>query len=281
MDIKISEEQLDCLNELYAKISGITSTVKSVKDAMSEKFGLTDKEGKRWRNPIDTFDIEMYVAAVRENMIHFAVDEICPKPNFKIGKSKAVKYIDEKLGRNSFDAKEIRDYIKKEYIDKADELSLEEIKREVTRLLPVVRSDKGRRNTEVKDILTGKKGKEKMPQMLKLEAYVGWDSYCIDMESFYKRIIALEKLVDITLAGTAPSDARGDIIRTIYWDAKYSSEGEERERRLLERHYTQSSAWIEWVKLYKNSRFDVEFRKAEDAARIATVLIEAQSLLIY
>jgi hypothetical protein len=289
MDIEISEEKIDRLNEIFGTISNINKIVKVAKEDMATEFEI--KEKNRWENPIETetYDIEQAIERMRKNTIRFTVAKICSKPNFKINNEEVVEYINGKLGEKGFDAREIRDYIKREYLDNADELALKEINENATKLLPVILVESppyppyGTKKIELKDILVGG-NRKKEPCMLKLHAYLGWGNYFVDMNSFCEEVAAFEKLIDITLAETPPSEAHGDVINTIYWNARYNHSAEsdqEREKILLERYYTYRSEWIEWVKLYKNSRFDVKFRKAEDALKVATALIEAKPPSIY
>ena len=275
MDIDISEEKLDCLNKVHELLERISTTAELAKENISGEFGIAEEDS--WDNPISTYDVESYVDRTREAMMHFAVKQICPaQMNFKIDTNKVVKYMDKTVGNKCFDSREVRDYIKREYIDKADELALKEIKYNATKLLPPMWVNHMKKNVEMEDILTGE-NKNNSVCRLKLYAYIGWQYSFIDMGSFYDKVGAFEKLIDITMSGVLPSEARGEIISTIYWNVKHlSSDVNNEEEELLRRHHTGTSSWVKWVKLFKNGRFDVEFRRHEDALKVGNALIDAQ-----
>ena len=275
MDIDISEEKLDCLNEVYELLERIPTTAELAKEKIAKEFGIVEEDS--WDNPISTYDVKNYVDRTREAMIHFAVKKICPAPiNFKIDADKVIEHINETVGDKCFDSREVRDYIKREYIDKADELALKEIKYNATKLLPPIWVDHRKKNVDIADILTGE-NKNNGACGLKLYAYIGWKYSFIDMGSFYNKVGAFEKLIDITMSGVLPSEARGEIISTIYWNVKHlSSDVNNEEEELLRRHHTGTSSWVKWVKLFKNGRFDVEFRRHEDALKVGNALIDAQ-----
>ena len=106
MDIDISEEKLDCLNEVYELLERISTTAELAKENISGEFGIAEEDS--WDNPIETYDAESYVDRTRKAMIHFAVKQMCPAPiNFVIDTDKVVEHMDETGGNKCFDAKEI------------------------------------------------------------------------------------------------------------------------------------------------------------------------------
>ena len=274
MDIEISDEKLECINEVYETLGSIPIAAELAKEKISREFDIAEDDS--WSNPIDTYDAKNYFNRTREKMIRFAVKQMCPvQRNFKIDADKVVEYIDA-LGKDEyFDVKTIQDYVKKEYIDKADELSFKEIKNNATRLLPTIWTDHERRNVEIADILTGG-NKKNSARALKLHADVGWEYSFIDTNDFYDKVGAFEKMIDITISGALSSEARKGVISTIYQSVRCMPNADEKEKELLKRHYTGASHLVEWTKLFKNGRFDVKFRRHEDALKVGNALIDAQ-----
>ena len=274
MDIDISEEKLERINEVYETLGRIPIAAELAHEKIAREFDID--EGNSWINPIDTCDTENYFNRTREKMIRFVVRQICPaQMNFEIDAHKVVEYINETVGDEYFDAKEIRDHIKKEYIDKADELSLAKITTNAIRLLPIFCTDHKRREAEIDDILTGGY-KKNGAHVLKLYAYMGWEHSFIDMSNFCDKVGAFEKLMDITMSKTLPSDAHTGILTTFYQNAGRMQDVSDEEEELLKRHYTSASRWIDSVKMFKNGRFDIVFRKHEDALKVGNALIDAQ-----
>jgi len=157
--------------------------------------------------------------------------------------------------QSGFDEVEIQRFLA-EIISRADEEALNQLRDRANRLVPYIWDDGGRKPT-VNEIVKGKR--------LCLRLYwtfgkVSWDSI--------EAILSLEKLMSIALYDQKPSKAEGWGIANMIEMFRGTLKDYNQAKK-----YTYSNDDTESIRIYKNGRFEITFKKEEYAKKVAKLLL--------
>ena len=165
----------------------------------------------------------------------------------------------EALTKEDFNQTIIEAYIIQHYVKIADDKAYSEILKKAKRLTPYLGYEK---KTTVNDLV--KKNK------LKLRLF--WSYEFISFNSI-EELRALEKLIDITINETKPSETQlnpnANMVQTI---ALFRGSWNEPKKEA--RSYVYDTPILEDFRIYKNGKIEIRFKKAVDALKVAKVLCE-------
>lgn len=242
--------------ERPASISKIWNRIKQAEKDISE----ANEEYKKFKAEYDIislYHIEPYIEEARKALIRLAIDETFKKNGIK-NISVDQTEINDKFKEKEFKEQEIEEYITKRYMADADKTAYTQILNNVKRLIPtILNENRTPRKATIDDVLKGRR--------LILNIY--WRYGSVDYDTMEK-IDALEKLINITILNDKPSNAEGrfisEEIRIFRTSADYGQA----------RTYVFDTDIIKCFKLYKNGKFEIQFKKAADARKVAEAIFE-------
>jgi len=244
----MNEEEIATLNEAYAKIADILDQIKEAQRILTKDFEFEQD----YYNPLHCYADEKLLIELRDKLIKFVIGTITKGVNYEINEREIFEWLNN-LGRLSFNAQEIVDYINENYEAKADELSLKAIKAKMGSLIPRMNGP----NWETR--------KPEMDELLKkdtliLKCWLSWE-YRFNYQEFMERMTAFGKYVAIELVGAKPSE-----VKTIAFREAYSYDDGGLGVRDIAGSFYQS------VQLHKNSTLRVRFKPGY-AEKIAKAIL--------
>jgi len=242
------------LNKIWCKTKRLVAIAKEVNSEFKALLDLADW-GKEEYKPdlLGVYAIERMVTEAKGKLIKTAIDSALKKHdvrNLKVPQEVWDRF-DKMPG---FSEKQIEAYIVKNFVAKADEVAEEQLLKEAKRLVPWTwKEGEGTAPCKAEELVQGSK--------LTLNVYWSYESLNYDS---IDRIRALEKLMNVIIYGVPASKAEtlglADLINAA------------RETGQQDRTYTWTNKLIEKFRIYKNGKFEIKFKKARNAKRIANVL---------
>ena len=243
--------ELTLINELYEKASKTPQLLKDIEKRFADAFG---EDG--YSNPFHERADELAnaVKRIKEDLTQFVAHRVA-----KIAEIVNSEEVSKEFADKDFDARAIRDYVKRQFDERADELSLKSIEAKAAKLVSYGSWDTGRKP------IVSREGTK-----LKLYKYMDWSFGGTPMGiwDLHGELAALERLAHTAINGAKPSDA-----------IRYSSEISSRYSSF--QHSTdclnkqEFIGVIRAVKVHKNGNLYVWLRNESSAAALASALVHA------
>jgi len=239
------------LNQLWKEIQKITAITTDVNKRFKEaQLG----EEKYKADLASELAARQMVQEAKEKLVRTAINrslETHDVRNVLVDSDVQKKFVDAE----GFNEKAIDRFIEKNYVENADALAFQQLLKEVKRLLPVFWDEKGQREPSVKDIVKG----------CKIVLHIYWSYGSIYDTS---QIVALEKLISMLLLKEKASKAEDLGMATIINMAR-AGVGDYAQAK----SYVFDNRFIKGFRIYKNGKFEIEFKKEKYAKRVARALI--------
>jgi len=246
------------LDSMWSDVKRLACITERVNKRYARYF--KSKEGVSYTpDLISPYKVEELVKKAKRGLVELAVRLTFERHG--VNNITVEESVVDKLTEGDFDEENISAYIKENYVAKADELAFSEILNEARGLVPTFWDEQGwRRDATVEDLVKGRR--------LRLQVYWSYGNLSYHSEG---EIIALEKLIGIVLGGKKPSNiglGQGSM-HSLLW-----------KWRTLEpysqaRKYVYVTDYINSFRVYKNGKFEIEFKKEEYARKVAEALIGA------
>jgi len=250
----MDKKDLGFANRQYETVRAFIDTLEVVETWFGNRFGITEK----YSNPFHKgYELERFVEELGRGLIAFFVNRIreAECPNVEISPSTIQEMLKGKNGESKFDAVAIQEYIRKNFVAKSRELSINRILEEARHLLPTFWENQGRRDATVADILRGKQLHLRAYTHDLMELELHWDTS--------KYIAALEKIVKIVLDNENPVTVQsGGLSRLVSQDRKCF-----RFVMYVDRH-------MEGARFYKNGKMVLYMKSPEKARKVAEFLVK-------
>jgi len=242
------------LNSLWSTIKQIQRSIDTINEVWREEMKAYDYIG----DLMPHYEIERMAENAKKSLIRFTIWRTFQKYNVSsvTVPEETVKH----LMTLEFDENVIETYIHNHFILDANVRAYKEIQKKASDLLPFLGWE------------TRKKLKAN-PQIIvknrRLKLSINWSYHDLDFRS-YNEIDALERLIEIILNLTPASHAQPSKMRSVI----KSFEGSWSNPKQQAREYTYETPKLDKFRIFKNGSFELTFKKAEDAFKIAKTLTE-------
>jgi len=234
----MNKDEIDILNEAYAKIADFPERLKEAETLVTENFEFEQD----YYNPLHSYNSTTLLRELRGKLITFVVRAITRGVNYEIDEREISEHINNTLGELGFDAQEIINYVDEHYESKADELSLKAIKDKVATLVPRIHGSNWQmRKPEMNDLVK--------KDTLILKCWLSWE-YHFNYNEFIERMNAFEKYVAIELVDAKPSETEARYFNQAY--SSYDDDG------LGVRNI--GGSFYQSVQIHKNGTLRVRFK---------------------
>jgi len=247
------ESEYYILDELYRRVSDIIDVLDEAKRIVSEKFNVHES----WMNPFDTYKAQRAVEEIRNDLVDFLLRQITKDINVPVDRDEVVKFLDETVGKLGFSSAFIVNFVKAKYLSRADELAYNHIIEKAKGMIPIFYTEYERRDATLDDIVKGR--------VLILKTYVDWGFTFPSKRYLLEGLYGLEKLIMIVCRGEAPSTVKANFISSIYYNASTHED--------LTAKYEIENDVVEAIKLFKNRKVKIWFKRREDAVKVAQALL--------
>lgn len=239
------------MNELFSALSKTPDLFKLAENIFEREFNLSIED--YYLNPFDNCSIEIryMLDKIKKKLVDAVIREVTKDYTLTINTSD----IPEEL-MEDFDAVLLADYIKKQFLSRADEIAFEQILAKARELLP----RRWDRDIEIDEIV--------QKNRLVLRCYLDWSYSVPILYYFCEKLTALERLTYVVLEGKKPSKTHQMAIAY-----KYQQCGTYEEILKRKEFYGP----IKTTKIHKNGKLYVWFKSENDARRIAEVLLKKKA----
>lgn len=241
------------MQKIWQKTNRLIATAKNLNTAFHTCLAVEDY-GKEDFKPdlLRIYTVEQMVAEAKEQLIKAVINDTLKKHevrNLKIPQEVWTKFY-KKAG---FSAKQIEAYIMKNFVAKADEVAMQQLLEEAKRLVPWIWEHGERKPPKADALVKGFK--------LTLDAY--WSYGGVGYQEL-DHIRALEKIMNVVICGVPASKAETRNIADLISVARQAGQA---------RTYSLTmDKLIDKFRVFKNGKFEITFKKAQNAKRIANVL---------
>jgi len=229
-----------------------------------EKWTLKNEYQSPYRGSMKG-DLERFIENFRKELIEFIVGKVRENecPNVDISQDVVLRTMNEKLGSEGFDAKTVAQYIRDNFVKKAEDLSIAQLMARVENLIPrFVKKEDGSwpkaRPATADDLVEGRKLK------LHIWTYPGYKGTELHYEAA-GHIAALGKIIQIVLVEADPVTVGDEVFASLL--SLIQADRAKCFRRI------DTGTPVEWVQFFKNGRFDLLFAASEWARRVAEFIV--------
>ncbi|OYT30464.1 MAG: hypothetical protein B6U95_00025 [Thermofilum sp. ex4484_82] len=233
------------LNEIW---KGVLSIKQIVEDVNRKYLELYRDNGDELPL-ISEFTINMLIRDAKSILIRKVMEQTLEKhgvTNIEVDEADVGRFLDK-----DFNIQEISQYIMDMYVKNADEIAYKRILSKAKKLRPKWGAD-----LTLNDIVKGKK----------LVLRVWWHNGIISAEE-YAKITALEKLINIVLNNEKPRNAKTMGISEMIYMASHLYDYSQA------RNYVFDNEYISGIRIYKNGKFEIKFKKEDYARKVAKALL--------
>ncbi|RLI80530.1 hypothetical protein DRP04_08080 [Archaeoglobales archaeon] len=246
-------------NEYWKTVINMKKTLNELKEEWRREFPEVDE----WELPFREFRLEDWISTTRTLLCDFVISEVMRASelrNIHADHNELVSILNEKIGKENFDAFELYNIIREHYFRDPDREAWEQLLHEARRLVPygVLDKETGEwRKVRPEDIANG--------DVLVLQHFI--NDYCYSKSEFTVCFEALEKVIRVLTGIDKPSRVMAPFADTEFWDmANWSDEA------IFTKHNSVVEP-IRWVRIYKNGKVKVKLTSAELAMKVARALL--------
>jgi len=244
------------LDSIWSDVKRLTSITERVNKRYAAFF-KEEEDVSYTHRLISPYKVEDLVEEAKRYLVDLAIRLTFEKHsvnNVSVGKG-----VVEDLAEGEFDEGKIVAYIEENYVKRADEIAYWEILIAARALVPRFWGEHGFRKTTVEDLVKGRR------LILRV---TWWRDLGILTHYSDQSIAALDKLIAVVLGGEKPSRARALEVSIHHTLSMWRGDSQAR-KYILETDYIKS------FRVYKNGKFEIEFKREEYARKVAEALIEA------
>lgn len=256
----------DDLDARFKLVQGFLEKFNKSEITFGEMWTLRNEYQSPYRGGMKS-DLERFIENFRKELIDFITEKIRDSecPNVEISHDVVLRTMNEKLGREGFDAKTVAQYVRDNFVKKAEEMGIAQLMEKVEHLVPHFQSKpeegsswgKSRRAT-VDDLAEGRKLK------LHIWTHDGFEGTELHWEA-QGQIAALGKIIQIVLVEADPVTVGDKVFASLL--SLIQADRAKCFRRI------DTGTPVEWVQFFKNGRFDLLFAASEWARSVAKFIV--------